>query len=394
MAVATPTRPPPWRDVRVLRVVGQVLFVLLLFMVLRELYLNVEFGMRRRGQNLSFDFLGTRAGFGIKETWIMEYQPSEAYSRAFLAGVSNTLRVAFLGILFATLIGVVMGVARLSPNWLVRRIAQVYVEALRNTPVLVQMIFWYVGIILALPAIGGGFHIPGVGFMSNRGVALTTLARGDGFETWVWFFLAGVVAAFVVRRWRTRLYENTGAPHYRKLWMLGTVVLFGGIGMLVARGGLRFDVPALGERGFGYDGGWQFSGEFAAVLFALTTYTSAFIAEVIRGSILAVSKGQKEAAEALGFTPGQQLRLVVLPQALRIAIPPINSQYLNLAKNSSLAIAVGFPDLVAVSRTVMNQSGRTFQVFLLVVTTYLILSLVISLIMNIVNRAVTTKGQR
>lgn len=378
---------------RVLRVVGQVLFALVLVIVLRELYLNVEFGMRRRGQDLSFDFLGTRAGFGIKETWILEYRASMSYQRSFLAGISNTLRVAFLGIIFASTIGLFMGIARLSTNWLIRKVAQVYVEVLRNTPVLIQMIFWYIGIILTLPAVGGGFHIPGIGFMSNRGVALTTPVTGEGFGTWVWFFLAGVVTAFFVRRWRTRRNENTGEPHYRKLWMLGTIVVFAGIGLLVAPQGLGIEVPALSERGFRYEGGWQMSGEFAAVLIALTTYTSAFIAEIIRGSILAVSKGQKEAAEALGLTPGQQLRLVVLPQALRIAIPPINSQYLNLAKNSSLAIAVGFPDLVAVSRTIMNQSGRTFQVFILVVTTYLILSLIISLVMNIVNRAVTTKGE-
>jgi general L-amino acid transport system permease protein len=365
-----------------------------LVVVIQQLYLNIEFGMRRRGQNLSFDFRGTRAGFGIKETFIIDYHASMSYQRAFLAGLSNTIKVALFGVLLASIIGLVMGVARLSSNWLLRKIAQVYVEVLRNTPVVIQMIFWYVGIILALPAIGGGFHIPGGGFLSNRGMAVTMIRGGEGFGVWIWFFIAGLVAAFFVRRWRTRLHETSGEPHYRKLWMLGMVVLFGGIGLLVTGDGLLIDVPSVGERGFGYEGGTHFSGEFAAVLFGLTIYTSAFIAEIIRGSILAVSKGQKEAAEALGFTPGQQLRLVVLPQALRVAIPPLNSQFLNLTKNSSLAIVIGFPDMMAVSRTIMNQSGRTFQMFLMVIATYLIMSLLISTVMNLVNRSLTMKGER
>jgi general L-amino acid transport system permease protein len=370
-----------------------VAFVLIVVAVLRELYLNVEFGMRRRGQDMSYDYLGFRAGFGIREQGI-PYRSSESYLKAYMVGVVNTVRIALSGIVFASVLGLVMGVARLSPNWLVRKIAQVYVEVLRNTPLVIQLIFLYVGVILALPAIGGGFHIPGVGFLSNRGAAITTIRGGEGFGMWVWFFLAGIIAAYLVRRWRTAVNERTGDPHYRTLWSLGTLLAFSALGLLLVSDALVLDVPELAEGGRRYLGGAQMSGQFAALLIGLAVYTSAFIAEIIRGSILAVEKGQKEAAEALGLRPGQQLRLVVLPQALRIAIPPVNSQYLNLTKNTSLAIAIGFDELLSVSKVIMNQSGRQFQQFLIVITTYLILSLIISTVMNIVNRAVTTKGRR
>jgi general L-amino acid transport system permease protein len=370
-----------------------VAFVLIVVAVLRELYLNVEFGMRRRGQSMGFEYLDFRAGFGIREQGI-PYRSSESYLKAYTVGVVNTIRIALSGIVLASILGLLMGVARLSPNWMVRKIAQVYVEVLRNTPLVIQLIFLYVAVVLALPAIGGGFHVPGVGFLSNRGAAITTIRGGEDFGLWMWFFLAGIAAAYLVRRWRTAVSERTGNPHYRTVWAFGTLLAFSAAGYLLAPGALALDVPELGEMGRRYIGGAQMSGEFAALLIGLAVYTSAFIAEIIRGSILAVEKGQKEAAEALGLSPGQQLRLVVLPQALRIAIPPINSQYLNLTKNSSLAIAIAFDDLLSVSKTIMNQSGRQFQQFLIVISTYLILSLVISSVMNAVNWGVTRKGRR
>jgi len=390
IAVARPQRPPFWRNVRVLRVLGQVLFVIVLFLVLRELYLNLEFQIRRLGLDLSFDFLQRRAGFGIGEG--ITYSPNQSFLRAYQVGLVNTIRVASVGILLTSILGLVIGVARLSPNWLLRKFAQVYVEAIRNTPVLIQIIFMAVLIGRVLPSIGGGLSLGGVAFLSNRGAAIPWLRATEGSGTWGLFLVGGVAAAALTWRWRTRVNERTGRAHHRVLWSLGTFVVVAAAGYVAAGNPIRVDVPEALLRG--YRGGFQMSPQYAALLAALVIYTSAFVAEIVRGSILAVPKGQKEAAEAIGLTPAQQLRFVVLPQALRIAIPPINSQYLNLAKNSSLAVAIAYPDLVSISRTIMNQSGRATQMLLIVMGSYLVMSLFISFFMNILNRAVSRRGEQ
>jgi general L-amino acid transport system permease protein len=389
VATAAHTRPPLWRDIRVLRVAGQVVFVILLVLVAREVFLNLEFGVRRQGIDLSFDFLKQRAGFGIKEG--IDYSSSESFLKAFWVGVVNTMAVASVGIVLATVLGLVIGVARLSTNWLVRRLAQAYVEVIRNVPVLVQIIFWYVAVVLALPVIGGGLSLWDVAFLSNRGTAVPWVRAGSGAGTFGLFLLAGLVGAAAAWRWRTRVNERTGAPPRRFATAAGVFVAVAVVGFLVTGAPLSIDVP-VAER-FGYEGGIQVSPEYTALLLGLVIYTAAFIAEIIRGSIQAVSKGQKEAAEALGLSPAQQLRLVVLPQALRIAIPPLNSQYLNLTKNSSLAVAIGYPEIISVSSTIINQAGRATQMLLLVMATYLTLSLIISALMNGVNRLVTTRGE-
>jgi general L-amino acid transport system permease protein len=388
--VAPAARPPLWRNVRFLRFLGQAVFVVLLVVVARELFLNLDFGVREQGLDLSFDFLRQRAGFPIGEG--IAYSPNESYLSAFRVAVVNTLRVAAVGIVLATLLGLVMGVARLSPNWLVRKVAQVYVEVIRNTPVLVQIIFWWGAVVLALPVLEGGFSVGGVAFVSNRGTALPWFQREPGAGWWALFLLVGVVTAVLAWRWRTRVNERTGEPPRRALWALGVFLVVAVIGFFLTGTPLEGDVPTL-ER-FAYAGGIQFSPEYTALLLGLVIYTGAFIAEIVRGSIQAVSKGQKEAAEALGLSPGQQLRLVVLPQALRIAIPPLNSQYLNLTKNSSLGLAIGFPEIVQVSSTIINQAARATQVLLLTMATYLTISLVISAAMNALNRAVTSRGGR
>lgn len=390
MATAAPTRPPFWRDVRVLRVAGQALFVVLLVVVAREAFLNLEFGVRQQGIDLSFDFLENRAGFGIKEG-ALAYSPNESFFKAFLVGVVNTVTVASVGLVLATILGLVIGVARLSTNWLVRRIAQAYVEVIRNVPVLVQIIFWWVAVILALPVIGGGLSLGGVVFLSNRGAAILWPRLGPGAGVWGLFLLGAAAVAAGTWRWRARVSDRTGAPPRRFLFSAGAFLAVAAVGYAVAGGPLSLDVPEPSR--FGYRGGVQVSSEYTALLLGLVIYTAAFIAEIVRGSILAVSRGQKEAAEALGLSPGQQLRLVVLPQALRIAIPPINSQYLNLTKNSSLAIAIGYPEIVSVSSTIINQAGRATQMLLLVMATYLTLSLIISVIMNGLNRLVTSRGE-
>jgi general L-amino acid transport system permease protein len=370
--------------------VGQAVFVLVVAIALRELYLNLAFGLRRQGLDLDFEFLRQRAGFPIKEG--ISYNPNQSYVRALQVGLVNTIRVAGVGIVLASVIGLVLGVARLSPNWLVRKIAQVYVEAVRNTPVAVQIVFWYVAVVLALPAIDGGLSLGDAAFLSNRGMAVPWFRPHGDTGTWGLFLLGALAAAALVWLWRTRLNERTGTPHHRLAWSVPVFVALATIGYLLSGDPVRLDVPEFTGRG--YRGGAQLSPEFAALLLGLVVYTAAFIAEIVRGSILAVPKGQKEAAEALGLTPFQQLRYVVLPQAFRVAIPPINSQYLNLTKNSSLAVLIGYPELVAVSRTIANQAGRATQVLLIVMASYLALSLFISFLMNRVNRAVAYRGER
>jgi len=386
----TTARAPLWRNVRFLRILGQAVFVLLLVIVAREAFLNLEYGVEQQNLDLSFDFLQQRAGFAIKEG--IGYSPNESFASAFRVGVVNTIRVALVGIVLATVLGLVMGVARLSSNWLMRRIAQVYVEIVRNTPVLVQIIFWYVAVILALPVIGGGLSLWDLMFVSNRGTAVAWFRLMDGAGTWGLFLLAGLAAGALVLRWRTRVDERTGRPAPRVLWAMGAFLVVAAIGFWVSGSPVAADVPEVGR--FGYSGGLQVSPEYTALLLGLVIYTGAFITEIVRGSIQSVPRGQKEAAEALGLTPRQQLRLVVLPQALRVAIPPLNSQYQNLLKNSSLALAIGYPEIVSVSNTIINQAARATQMLLLVMATYLVMNLSISAVMNALNRAVTRRGRR
>lgn len=388
--LATTTRPPFWRNVRVLRLAGQVAFVLVVLAVLREGYLNMEFAMRELGIDLSFDFLDQRAGFGIGEG--ISYNPNQSFLKAFMVGVVNAVFVAIGGIVLATILGVVMGVARLSPNWIMRKIAHVYVEIVRNIPPLVQIIFLYTAVILAIPAIGESISVGGIAFVSNRGGAIPWPRAGADVGAWLLFVVAGVVAAAFVWRWRTRVNEETGRPSYRVLGAMGTVVAIALVGYVVVGDAFTIDVPQLGERS--YTGGLQMTPEFAGILLGLVIYTGAFIAEIVRGSIQAVPKGQKEAAQALGLRPGQQLRLVVLPQAMRIALPAINSQYLNLTKNTSLAFAIGFPEIINITQTITNQAGRFVQVFLMMVVAYLLLSLIISAAMNGLNYLVVRRGAR
>jgi general L-amino acid transport system permease protein len=390
MDTATTTaRPPLWRNVRFLGILGQAVFVLLLAIVAREAFLNLQYGVEQQNLDLSFDFLQQRAGFEIKEG--IAYSPNESFWSAYVVGVMNTVRIAFVGIVLATVLGLVMGIARLSSNWLVRRIAQVYVEVIRNTPVLVQIIFWYVAVVLALPVIEGGLSVFDLAFVSNRGTAVTWFHLEDGIWTWGLFLLAAAIVGWFVARWRTAFGERTGRPPRRLPWVAGAFLLVAAAGFVLSGSPLAADAPVVGR--FGYEGGLQVSPEYTALLLGLVIYTGAFICEIVRGSIQSVPKGQKEAAEALGLTPRQQLQLVVLPLALRVAIPPLNNQYLNLTKNSSLALAIGYPEIVSVSNTIINQAARATQMLLLMMGTYLVLTLSISLVMNALNRAVTRRGR-
>jgi general L-amino acid transport system permease protein len=374
------------------RVLGQLLFIVLLGLAAREAYLNLEFNAAAQSQDLSFDFLNIQAGFNISEG--IEYESTDPVSRAFVVGFVNTLKVAGLGIVLASLLGLVIGVARLSPNWLVRKLSQGYVDLIRNTPVAVQILFWWAAVFLAAPRIEDSVSLFDVAYLSNKGAEIPWFHLEPGGGALGGFLLAGLLGGFALSRWRKRVHETTGRPARGALWALGGSLGVVVAGYLVTGTPTAANIPELSPTGFSYEGGIHFTPEFGALLVGLVIYTAAFIAEVIRGSIQAVQKGQREAAEALGLSRVQQLRFVILPQALRIAIPAINSQYLNLMKNSSLGVLIGFFELTRVSKSIISGRGHNVQVLFLLMATYLAISLFISTLMNVVNRSVTRKGAR
>jgi len=381
---------PFWRDVRVLRVIAQVIFVIVVLAIGAWLIGNYRAWLAERNLTFSYRFLRLEASFDLAEG--IPFKSTDSYARAFLVGVVNTLRVAGVGIVLATLLGLVTGVARLSHNWLVSHIAGVYIELVRNTPLLVQLFFLYFAVILKLPQLKlrdeiTAITLPGPTYLSNRGLAMPWPRSSESFGSWWPFLIAALAVALVLWILRARGVEHTGRPNFSFLWVVIAFFAVPAIGWLVVPGSpLTLDVPII--KGLRAEGGTILSAEYVALTFGLVIYTGAFIAEVVRAGIQAVPKGQTEAARAQGFTEMQILRLIVLPQALRVIIPPLISQYLNLTKNSSLAIGIGFLDLYAVSRTMLNQSGRVVEVFLMIMAAYLSMSLSISLIMNVVNRRI------
>ncbi len=418
------------------------------------------------GGALTWTFLNQTAGFGISEG--PTFRPDESYGRAFLVGVANTLRVGVVGVILATILGLFAGIARVSNNWLLSRLAAVYVEIFRSTPLLVQLLFWYVGVIATLPNIQDAAELGNFGYLTNRGMYLTWIYPTETGRVWNWWLLAGVVIGVLMSWLRRRQLERDGAPSggvfvgviaFLMVAVIGyfvtassasmpstttyelrrgdrgtlfedingngafepsvdrtlayvPITLFDGDGQVLATGmtdgdgtfrfidlpaeavRLEWDTPtplAISEpqrQGFNFRGGLSMTPEFAALLLALVVYTGAFIAEIVRAGINAVNKGQWEASRALGLSTSDTLRMVVLPQALRVIIPPLTSQYLNLVKNSSLAIAVGYPDMFNVSRTIVNQTGAEVQGIILVMAVYLSFSLFTSLFMNWYNRRV------
>jgi general L-amino acid transport system permease protein len=390
MKAATPpahaSAVPLWRDVRVLRLVAQAVVVLAVGLLIAFLMANFVAATEARGLGFGFGFLGRQAGFEISESPI-PYSATATYGTAFLVGLLNTLFVSALGIILATILGVIVGVARLSPNWLVRRIVGGYVELMRNTPLLVQLVIIYFVVFLQLPTVADSFAISDAAFLNRRGLYLPGPSTSDGFGLWIGSLVAALATVVVSRIVAGRL-EDAGRPslHLRSIGLLVAIAL--PVGGWFAAGGapLTFEVPVLGT--FNFTGGVALSTEFTALLTGLVLYTAAFIGEVVRGGIQAVRLGQLEAARALGLSERQVLRLVVFPQALRIIVPPLTSQYLNLTKNSSLAVAVGYPDLFKIGQTMSNQTGQPVPVIILVMGTYLTISLATSLLMNIYNRRV------
>ncbi len=374
---------PLWRDERFLRIFGQVLFLLILFVFLGYLSNNMLQALKQQGLALGFSFLRLTSGFDIGET-LIPYDRSSTYGRAFLVGLLNTANVSLLGIVFATLIGIVVGVARLSRNFLVQLLARIYIEALRNIPLLVLLIFIYSGVFLKLPQIRQALYIGPVMF-SNRGVFAPWPIPTDGYPAFRLCLLLGLLAAAVTWFVLWRHGQRTGRPPLTWFWSLLMWLAFAVIG-LIAFSPFEMEYPKL--EGLRVLGGKRLTPEFMSLWSGLVIYTSAFIADVVRAGIQAVPKGQTEAARSLGLNGFQTLRFVVFPQALRVIVPPLTSHYLNLTKNSSLAVAVGFPDLFSVSGTILNQSGRAVEVIALAMSIYLSLSLLTSLFMNWYNRRI------
>lgn len=377
---------PFWRDERVLRLLMQVVSAILVIGLLAWSLQNVLSAAAQRGISLSFGFLDESAGFPIGETSIA-YDPSRSFAYAFLVGVLGTLKVSLAGILLATLLGTAAGLARLSSNWLVNRLALAYIELHRNIPLLVLLFLWYSGVFLKLPRVQQSLAWPGPVYLNQRGLYLAWPRLAPGGEAFALALLAGLLLALVVWVWLRRVRVNTGRPTYYGLASLGVLALSLSLGWLLSGGNpIRWDLPVLS--GFNFKGGQHLSPEFTALLIGLVTYTAAFIAEVVRAGIQSVQRGQLDAARALGLNYFQVLSLVIFPQAMRVIIPPLISQYLNLVKNSSLAFFIGFPELFFIGKTTINQAGRAIQVFLLVMAVYLAISLLTSWGMNFYNRRI------
>jgi general L-amino acid transport system permease protein len=334
-----------------------------------------------------FGFWNNTAGFDISQTLIAYSSSTSTFGRAFWVGLLNTLLVSGIGCVFATILGFIIGIARLSRNWLVSAIAGGYVELIRNIPLLLQILFWYNAVLKSLPELRGSVALPFGGFLNNRGLFLPRPVFAPDFRAVVIAVAIGVVVAIGLYFWARRRQERTG-EQVRIFWMMLTAI-FGLplIVFVVAGRPLSFGVPDMGR--FNVRGGLEILPEFAALLLALTIYTAAFIAEVVRAGVLSVSTGQIEAAQALGLRSGTTLRLVVVPQAMRVIIPPLTSQYLNLTKNSSLAVVIGYPDLVQVfAGTVLNITGQAVEVIAITMAVYLSISLFTSLLMNLYGRTV------
>ncbi len=350
---------------------------------------NAVLNMNARGIPLGFGFWNDTAGFDINQS-LIEYSALSTYGRAFWVGLNNTLLVGAISIVLATPLGFAVGVARLSPNWILSRFALVYVELLRNTPLLLQLLFWYNAVLKAMPGPKQSLSLGGAVFLNNRGLYLPKPIFSPSAYALAATLAVGFVAALAFARWAKRRQELTGAQ--APVFWVGLVLIVAPTiaAWFLAGQPVSFSVASLS--GFNLKGGLQLYPEFAALVFGLVTYTAAFIAEIVRAGVLAVSHGQSEAAAALGLHRSASLRLIVIPQALRLIIPPLTSQYLNIVKNSSLAVFIGYPDLVMIfTGTVLNQTHAAVQVMAITMGVYLVISLVIAFVLNLYNASTALK---
>jgi general L-amino acid transport system permease protein len=383
---STPVKLPFWNNPQVRAILFQTIALVATVAFGFYIFENTQDNLRRLGIASGFGFLSSPSGFDIVQS-LIPYSATSSYGRVFWVALLNTLLVSALGIVLATLLGFIIGIARLSRNWLISRLALVYIETFRNIPLLLQIFFWYFAVLRAMPSPRQSLSLGDAVFLNIRGLYLPAPRFQPGFGWVLLAFGIAAVLAWLLARWARHRQMATGQQFptlsVSLALLLGLPLLTFGL----AGSPLVWQVPEL--RGFNFQGGWVVIPEMASLLLALSIYTAAFIAEIVRAGIQAVSHGQTEASFSLGFNPGLTLRLIILPQALRVIIPPLTNQYLNLTKNSSLAAAIGYPDMVsAFAGTVLNQTGQAIECIAITMAVYLTISLLISLLMNWYNRRV------
>ncbi|HIF47437.1 ABC transporter permease subunit [Candidatus Thioglobus sp.] len=371
-------------------VLFQILAVVVIAYFAYQAFDNMMLNIEQRGIRSGFGFLNDEAGFAVNDNFFLDYSPASTNLQAFYVGIVNTLIVAITGIFFASILGLIVGISRLSNNYLIRKMAAVYIETFRNIPILLQILFWYSIALSAFPSPKNSINFFDSVFLNSRGLYLPKPIMESGFFFVLASLVIGIVAYIFIKKRSNKKHDETGVVTNTTVYFLGLVLLLPSVVYFAS--GVHLEYPVL--KGFNFRGGVDLSIEFFSLAFALSIYTATYIAEAIRSGIESVDSGQKEAASAMGLTQTQSLRLVVLPQALRVAIPPIINQYLNLTKNSSLAAAVGYTELVTIfSGTVLNVVGQAIEIIILTMLVYLTISLVISLILNIFNKKMQIKGK-
>src|SRR6266516_5100075 len=388
--------PPPQFAFRLKRALGgragwtgfalQILFVAALVWIGYEIVANARANLQAQRITSGFGFLNNTAGFDVSQN-LIPYSGSNTYTRVFLVGLLNTLLVSIIGIFFATMIGFLVALGRLSPNWLLSRISGGYVELIRNLPPLFQILFWYLAVLSALPNPRQSISLFGSFFLSNRGFVVPKPIANPGLEPFALAILVAIVASLLLLRYARRQLFESG--RLVKIWpyVVGLLIGLPLLTALLFGAPVSFEIPEL--KGFNFAGGSRIIPEFVALTLALSLYTAAFIAEIVRAGIQSVHKGQMEAGASLGLSRGSTLRLIVVPQALRVILPPLTNQYLNLTKNSSLAVAIGYPDLVSVfAGTTLNQTGQAIEIIAITMAVYLVISLATSMLMNWYNARV------
>jgi general L-amino acid transport system permease protein len=385
-----PRLPPPQFVARLRRTLGgragwggfflQILFVAAVVWIGYEIVANARANLEAQRITSGFGFLANTAGFDVSQN-LIPYSGSDSYTRVFFVGLLNTLLVAVIGVFFATVIGFLVALGRLSPNWLLARISGGYVELIRNLPPLFQILFWYLAVLSALPNPRQSISLFGSFFLSNRGFVIPKPIANPGFEPFAFAVLVAIVASLLLGRYARRQLFESGRLITIWPYVVGLLVGMPLVTSLVFGKPVTFEIPEL--KGFNFSGGSRVIPEFVALTLALSTYTAAFIAEIVRAGIQSVHKGQMEAGSSLGLTRGSTLRLIVVPQALRVILPPLTNQYLNLTKNSSLAVAIGYPDLFSVfAGTTLSQTGQAIEIIAITMGVYLLISLVTSAIMS------------
>lgn len=350
------------------------------------LFQNTQHNLQQRGIVSGFGFLEQSAGFGISQH-LIEYTESDSYARVFLIGLLNTLLVSAIGLVLATVLGFVLGVARLSSNWVINKLATIYIETFRNIPPLLQILFWYFAVLLPLPGPKQSLNLGNMFFLNNRGLNMPGPSVTDGFWPFLIAVVLSVIGIVLLVRWTRKRFEATGQTFPALLTSIALLVVLPSVAVLIFGNPFTWTFPEV--QGFNFRGGLVVIPELIALTLALSIYTASFIAEIVRSGIQSVSHGQTEAARSLGLKPSVTLRKVIIPQALRVIIPPLTSQYLNLVKNSSLAAGIGYPDMVSLfAGTVLNQTGQAIEVIAITMSVYLSISISISILMNWYNKRI------